>query len=157
MTIDQNASKVISLSWQDIHEATTRLAAALAEKGPFKGIVAVTRGGLVPAAIVARIMDIRLIETVCIRSYGDDNAQGSMVILKEAACVRDDGEGWLVVDDLVDSGATAKEVHRMMPKAVYATVYAKPKGHPEADVTIIEVQQDTWLVFPWDLDPPTDF
>ncbi len=157
MTIDQSASKVISLSWQDIHEATTRLAAKLQDKGPFKGIVAVTRGGLVPAAILARIMDIRLIETICIRSYSDDNTVGSMVVIKEALCIKDGGKGWLIVDDLVDSGATAKEIHRMLPEALYATVYAKPTGHPEADVTVIDVLQDTWLVFPWDLDPPTDF
>lgn len=157
MNMDHNASKVISLTWQDIHQATTRLVERLDGRGPFKGIVAVTRGGLVPAAIIARILDIRLIETICIRSYSDTNTQGTMSVLKEARCVDDGGEGWLIVDDLVDSGATAKEIHRMLPKGLYVTVYAKPLGRPEADIAMIDVHQETWLVFPWDLDPPTDF
>ena len=62
-----------------------------------------------------------------------------------------DGEGVLVVDDLVDSGRTLELVRQMYPKAHFATVYAKPKGQPMVQTYITEVSQDTWIFFPWDL------
>ncbi len=108
------------------------------------------RGGLVPAAIVARELGIRVIETVCISSYGHDNKQGALQVLKGIAADvanGDGGEKVLVIDDLVDTGATAKLVREMMPKAHFATVYAKPQGRPMVDTFITEVSQDTWIFF----------
>ena len=64
-----------------------------------------------------------------------------------------DGEGWLLLDDLVDTGQTAQKVRDMLPKAHFATVYAKPQGRPLVDTFITEVSQDTWILFPWDAEP----
>jgi adenine/guanine phosphoribosyltransferase-like PRPP-binding protein len=120
----------------------------LAGLGPWRGIVAVTRGGLVPAAIVARELDVRLVDTVCVTSYGDtDREPGSIKVLKAIA---GDGVGLLMVDDLVDTGETARVVRDMLPKAHFATVYAKPAGRPLVDTFVTEVSQDTWIVFPWE-------
>jgi adenine/guanine phosphoribosyltransferase-like PRPP-binding protein len=108
----------------------------------------VTRGGLVPAAIVARELGIRHIDTVCIASYGDDDrASGRIVVLKP---IVGDGAGLLIIDDLVDTGETARAVRDMLPKAHFATVYAKPAGRPLVDTFVTEVSQDTWIAFPWE-------
>ena len=64
-----------------------------------------------------------------------------------------DGAGWLIIDDLVDTGHTARTVREMLPKAHFATVYAKPAGRPLVDTFITEVSQDTWILFPWDIEP----
>ena len=64
-----------------------------------------------------------------------------------------DGSGWLVVDDLVDTGTTARIVRALLPKAHFATVYAKPQGRPQVDTFVTEVSQDTWILFPWDTEP----
>ena len=119
---------------------------------PFRAMVSITRGGLVPAAIVARELGLRVIDTVCISSYGADNKQGSLKVLKgiSADILRDGGAGVLVVDDLVDTGATARLVREMVPRAHFATVYAKPAGRPLVDTFVTEVSQDTWIYFPWD-------
>ncbi len=61
------------------------------------------------------------------------------------------GSKILVVDDLVDTGATVKLVREILPHAHYATVYAKPQGRPMVDTYITEVSQDTWIYFPWDM------
>ena len=114
-------------------------------------IVAVTRGGLVPAAVVARELEIRLIDTLCITSY-DEFKQGRLTVLKTAAAA-DKGKGWLIIDDLVDTGRTAQEVRKLLPEAHFATVYAKPAGRPLVDTFIMEVSQDTWILFPWDIEP----
>jgi xanthine phosphoribosyltransferase len=136
------------VSWEELHRVSRALAWRLLEKGPWKGIVAITRGGMVPATVIARELEIRLIDTVCITSY-DDRAQGDLQVLKTAD---GDGEGWLIVDDLVDTGVTAKAVRAMLPKAHFATVYAKPAGRPLVDTFVTEVSQDTWILFPWDME-----
>ena len=160
-----DALKEFPVSWEELHRYGKALAWRLIEFGPFEGIVAITRGGLVPAAIVARELDIRLIETVCIASYGsgaeapqpsdpaapDDREQGTLTLLKRPEV--GDGTGWLIVDDLVDTGKTARAVRDLMPKAHFATVYAKPAGRPLVDTFITEVSQDTWILFPWDIGP----
>ena len=139
-------TKGFPVSWDQLHRDARALAWRLADRGPWRGVIAVTRGGLVPTAIVARELEVRLIDTVCISSY-DHMEQGGVEVLKEAA---GDGEGMLIVDDLVDTGRTAKVVRELLPKAHFATVYAKPAGRPLVDSFITEVSQDTWIYFPWD-------
>ncbi|MDF2118782.1 xanthine phosphoribosyltransferase [Roseiarcaceae bacterium H3SJ34-1] len=147
------SQKAFPVSWDQFHRDARALAWRLHGEGPFDAVVCVTRGGLVPAAIVARELGIRIIETVCISSYGHDNKQGALQVLKGIAKeVEGDAKGKrvLVVDDLVDTGATARLVRDMLPAAHFATVYAKPQGRPMVDTFITEVSQDTWIFFPWD-------
>jgi xanthine phosphoribosyltransferase len=137
------------VTWEELHRTARALAWRLMELGPWQGLVAVSRGGLVPAAIVARELDIRLVETVCLASY-EHQTQGEPRVLK---ALDGDGAGWVIIDDLVDTGQTATVVRRMLPKAHFATVYAKPAGRPLVDTFITEVSQDTWIFFPWDIEP----
>jgi xanthine phosphoribosyltransferase len=143
--------KIFPVSWDQFHRDSRAMAWRLAGAGPFEAIVCVTRGGLVPAAIVARELGVRVIETVCIASYSH-TSQGSLKVLKDIAASISGGEGAgvLIVDDLVDTGQTAKVVRALLPRAHFATVYAKPMGRPMVDTFITEVSQDTWIYFPWD-------
>jgi len=144
---DKPYTKTYPISWEQLHRDSKALAWPLLDLDFFEGIVAVTRGGLVPAAIIARELDVRLVDTVCIASYSWQDRQGEIEILKS---VQSDGDGWLIIDDLVDTGNTARSVREMLPKAHFATVYAKPAGRPLVDTFITEVSQDTWILFPWD-------
>ena len=152
--VQPQPQKAFPVSWDQFHRDTRALVWRLAGAGPFQAIVCVTRGGLVPAAIVARELDIRLIETVCVVSY-NHTIQGELKVLKGVAANivgvgGGRGKGVLIVDDLVDTGQTARLVRDMLPLAHFATVYAKPKGRPLVDTFITEVSQDTWIFFPWD-------
>lgn len=140
--------KEFPVSWDELHRSARALAWRLADLSHFHTIIAVTRGGMVPATIVARELDIRLIDTICVASY-DHKTQGSGNILKK---VNGDGDGCVVVDDLVDTGGTYKLVREMLPKAHFATVFAKPSGRPMVDTFVTEVSQDTWILFPWDVE-----
>ena len=149
-----DGQKAFPVSWDQFHRDARALAWRLNAAGPFTALVCITRGGLVPAAIVARELGLRVIETVCIESYNDDKTQGELRVLKgvaEAVAKLGDGKGVLVVDDLVDTGATARLVREMLPNAHFATVYAKPLGRPLVDTFVTEVSQDTWIYFPWDM------
>jgi len=146
-------NKVFPVSWDQFHRDAKALAWRLSGAGDFTAMVCITRGGMVPAAIVARELGIRVIETICISSYTNEFKQGALQVLKPIMDKLDGGDGGkhvLVVDDLVDTGSTAKLVREMLPNAHFATVYAKPQGRPMVDTFITEVSQDTWIYFPWD-------
>ncbi|MEW6452745.1 MAG: xanthine phosphoribosyltransferase [Pseudomonadota bacterium] len=147
--------KAFPVSWDQFHRDARALAWRLAEAGPFTSIVAITRGGLVPAAVIARELNLRMIETICVSSYHDYTKQGELQIIKPVADhIMKQGakgsSGLLIVDDLVDTGKTAKVVRELLPSAHFAAVYAKPMGRPLVDTFITEVSQDTWIYFPWD-------
>ena len=146
--------KAFPVSWDQFHRDSRALAWRLSAAGPFVAIVCVTRGGLVAAAVVARELEIRLIETICVSSY-QHQTQGELTVLKGVAAEvvakgGGDGKGVLIVDDLVDTGKTARIVRERLPEAHFATVYAKPMGRPLVDTFVTEVSQDTWIYFPWD-------
>jgi len=145
----------IVISWPELHRDARYLSRVLHDMGEWKGIIAITRGGLVPAALIARELEIRLIDTVCLVSYGaeeigaSEQQQGEVRWLKS---VPGDGRGWLLVDDLVDTGATARAVRERLPRAHFATLYAKPLGRPLVDTFVKEFRQEKWIYFPWDID-----
>jgi xanthine phosphoribosyltransferase len=139
------------VNWEEFYRNARALAWRLSEGQTWKGMVAITRGGLVPAAIVARELGIRKVDTVSIVSYNENDEQMDPLIVKSCQ-IEDHGKGWLVVDDLVDTGATAKIVRDMLPQAHIAAIYAKPNGKDHVDSFMTEVSQDTWIVFPWEVE-----
>ncbi|MET0599155.1 MAG: xanthine phosphoribosyltransferase [Mesorhizobium sp.] len=146
--------KAFPVSWDQFHRDARALAWRLAGlNGSWKAIVCITRGGLVPAAIISRELGIRLIETVCVASYHEYIEQGELDVIKEVAprLLENQGSDILIIDDLTDTGKTASVVRAMMPKAHFATIYAKPQGRPMIDTFVTEVSQDTWIYFPWDM------
>lgn len=145
----------VVISWPELHRDARYLAELLHQRGPWKGIIAITRGGLVPAALIARELEIRLIDTICVTSYhageggGAAQEQTGVNVLKG---VTGDGDGFLLIDDLVDTGRTAQIVRGLLPKAHFATLYAKPAGRPIVDTCVKEFKQSKWIYFPWDID-----
>lgn len=142
------SNKMFYVSWEAFHRATKELAHRLLD-GQYNGIVAVSRGGLVPAAILARELNIRVVDSISIASYQHDQ-QGELNILKHANL--QDSERLLIVDDLVDTGETAKVLRQLFPKACFVTIYAKPQGKPMVDHYITDIEQDTWIQLPWDME-----
>ena len=140
----------IFISWDELHRDCRELCRQLIEMDRrFESVVAVTRGGLIPAAVVARELDVRLVDTICVVRYR--GAEGQQQEEAEVLKAPDgDGSGCLLIDDLVDTGRTAKAIRQCMPEAFFATVYAKPEGRPSTDLCIREVPQTTWIRFPWD-------
>ena len=147
--------KGFHVSWDQLHRDARALAWRLQGHGPadtgWRAVVAITRGGMAPAMIVARELDIRTVDTISVKSY-DHQTQGAPRIIKSPdMAIVGDGTGVLIVDDLVDTGRTLEVVRAIMPRAHVATVYAKPMGRGQVDTFITEVSQDTWIFFPWDM------
>lgn len=148
--------KGFHVSWDQLHRDARALAWRLDGQGPegtgWHAVVAITRGGMAPAMIVARELDIRVVDTISVKSY-DHQTQAKPRVIKppQADIMGAEGEGVLVVDDLVDTGKTLELVREIYPKAHFATVYAKPQGREMVDTFVTEVSQDTWIFFPWDM------
>jgi xanthine phosphoribosyltransferase len=147
--------KGFHVSWDQIHRDARALAWRLDRRGPDEGawraVVAVTRGGMAPAMIVSRELDIRVVDTISVKSYDRQTQTPPRLIKAPQAEVMGDGTGVLVIDDLVDTGKTLELIRGLYPRAHFATVYAKPMGKPLVDTYITEVSQDTWIFFPWDM------
>ncbi len=135
------------VTWDMLQIHARKLAQRLLPVEQWTGIIAVSRGGLVPGALLARELGIRNVDTVCISSYDHDN-QRELTVIKRA---EGDGEGYIVIDDLVDTGGTAQAIRNMYPKAHFVTIFAKPAGRPLVDDYIVDIPQDTWIEQPWDM------
>ena len=149
--IDQSS---ILVTWADLHRDTralvSRLLAGDAGPGPWRGIVAITRGGMVPAAVIARETNIRRIETLAVASYNGTRQGKLEVLATPAQAITDKGAGWLVVDDIVDTGRTAAAARELLPDAALVSLYAKPRALDLVDLYLQLVAQDCWIHFPWD-------
>ncbi len=144
-------SQYLNISWDDFYKDTCQLGQNLKGVQEWKGIIAIARGGLVPATVVARELGIRLIDTICMTSYCDEtDTQMDLTVLKSCN-LEDGGRGWLVIDDLTDTGVTARAVRALLPHVHIASVYAKPQGRVDIDTCTTEVTQNTWIVFPWEV------
>ncbi len=147
--------KGFHVSWDQLHRDARALAWRLDGHGPedggWRAVVAITRGGMAPAMIVARELDIRTIDTISVKSYDHQDQAETKVLKYPDSSLMGDGTGVLVVDDLVDTGKTLDVVRKLLPKAHFATVYAKPAGRGQVDTFVTAVSQDTWIFFPWDM------
>jgi xanthine phosphoribosyltransferase len=142
------------VSWDQLHRDSRALAWRLQGEAPkdgWRAVVAITRGGMAPAMIIARELDIRMVDTISVKSYQHQTQSEPRIIKKPDMEVVGDGTGVLIIDDLVDTGKTLEVVRKLMPQAHVATVYAKPMGKPLVDSFVTEVSQDTWIFFPWDM------
>lgn len=138
----------IYIRWDEFHQDTINLCKKIKQNGKYNKIVAISRGGLLPAGILAYELDIRNTQAINISSY-DGEQQRSLDDVEICDNVGAVDENTLIVDDLSDTGTTFKLLRSRFPNARYVTVYAKPKGQSVVDIFAREMP-DEWLVFPWD-------
>ncbi|MCY4461393.1 MAG: xanthine phosphoribosyltransferase [Albidovulum sp.] len=154
MSEGEEFEKSFLVSWDQLHRDARALAWHLDNKNSagydWRALVAIARGGMAPAMIIARELDIRTVDTISVKSYDHQSRTEAEILKYPDKTVVGDGEGILIIDDLVDTGKTLEVVRSLFPSAHYATIYAKPMGRPQVDTYITEVSQDTWIFFPWD-------
>lgn len=141
-------STVLPVTWDDIDHDSATLATLAVVRRPWDGILAIARGGLIPATLVAHRLAVRKIDVISIVTY-DHQSRGAPDVLQMPR-IDGDGTGWLVVDDLVDTGVTMRMVRMIYPRITVAVLYTKPLGHALADAFVRSVPQDTWIRFPWE-------
>ena len=144
-------NKKYIVTWDMIQIYTRKLAKKLlSQKLRWKRIFAISRGGLVPSAILSRELNIKYIDTICISSYSHSYHKKNLKILKNVRKKKSE-KNILIVDDLADTGRTAKTIKKMYPKSFLVTIFAKPKGKDLVDQYVIDIKQDVWIEQPWDM------
>ena len=139
----------LHISWEEFHNHTKLLAQKIKESGEYNKIIAISRGGLLPAGIISYELDIRNTHAINISSYdGDQHRDVNDIELEE---IRNDvDDKTLIVDDLSDTGTTLRLLRKMFPQGKFVTVYAKPQGVQDVDIYAHAIP-DKWVVFPWDI------
>ena len=138
----------IFIDWPTFHQDVRTLAQKIRTRQKFERIIAVSRGGLIPAGILAYELGIRDCTALNVCSYDDEQARSSQDIEISSAPLSADTQT-LIVDDLSDSGRTLKLLQKSYPQAVTAVVYAKQQSLSAADIVGRQLP-DRWVVFPWD-------
>ncbi len=143
-------NKPFPITWEQVQRDSRILANKLKENYTFDAVVAVSRGGLVPAAIISKELDIKLVDTVCFNKSPESESAEQKIhesILKSS---KDFNGKVLVLDDVVNSGDTARLVRQNYPQAIFAVLYVKTNSVNMVDQYVTEVGQDSWIVFPWE-------
>lgn len=152
-TTTYNEEKFVT--WDDVQDHCRGLAEKILGMGQkFDKILVITRGGMFPAGILARELEIRCIENICIDTYDSQNIK-TPTLLKPAA--REFLKDVIVVDDLADTGATLKMVRDMTSDSLVVTIFAKPAGESLVDLFHERVAQNVWVRFPWDTEKGSRF
>lgn len=143
-------SKKYIVTWDMLQVYARKLAYKLLPATQWEGIIAVSRGGLIPSALLARELNIRFIDTICISSY-DHNRLRDLKILKHTSIKNINESKIIIVDDLVDTGGTGQIIRYMYSKATFVSIFAKPMGKLLVDKYIIDIPQKVWVEQPWDM------
>ena len=146
------------VTWDEVQDHCRSLAQRILDMGRnFKKILVITRGGMFPAGVLARELEIRHIENICIDTYDSKDSQKMKVptLLKPAA--EEYLSDVLIVDDLADTGTTLQMVRDMTQNALVVTIFAKPKGESLVDLFHGRVAQNVWVRFPWDTEKGSKF
>ncbi|MDR2008029.1 MAG: xanthine phosphoribosyltransferase [Alphaproteobacteria bacterium] len=148
-------SEKVYITWEQFFEDSKELSKRIKEMNlNIKGIVCITRGGLAPTAIVSSQLNIRKIETFSIKTYSDSAAQESSyeILTTPLEALADKGEGWIIVDELVDTGNTAEYILEQLPLAKFFVLYSKIPNHKSITKYIKDFDKSIWLCLPWELE-----
>lgn len=146
----------VTLTWQDIDHFASNLAKQILDYRAFKTIVAVGRGGWIPATMISHFLGIR--ETIPVVAFGyirkeaKDPTQPVDIIFSSNIRTLAYRADVLVVDDICDTGDTFKALNRWMPCATYVALATKPRGVAHCKFSSVTFEQASWITFPWEKD-----
>lgn len=147
------------MSWDETGDAARTLADAIRGDGYRPDIIlAVARGGLIPAGAIAYALGVRSTDAINVESYtGVDERLEMPIVLPPVPELADMQEARvLVVDDVADTGHTLEVVAAFCAGKVAevrtAVLYEKPRSVVRCDY--VWRRTDRWIVFPWSAEPP---
>ena len=140
--------KQVFLSYHDIHTDCIELAKKIKKKYKPEKLILISRGGLIPGSIIANYLGIQDVDVIALKTYADRKRSKEIKVYKRIKSEKK----LVVIDDLVDSGETAKIVKEMMPNSKFVVLYTKTSGKKQADLHLYDFKDSDWLVFPWEQD-----
>ena len=141
------------VSWADLDGLIARLAEQLT--GDHDVLLAITRGGLVPAGMLAYRLGMRNILVAAVEYYDDEGRPGPHpTFLQFPADPQLRGQRVLVVDEVWDSGTTIHAVTERVRQAggitTTAVLHYKPgRSRVPGAPDVFAVATDRWVVYPF--------
>jgi uncharacterized protein len=149
-----------TLTWDDFGRSGRDLAQAIADDGYRPDLIlAIARGGLLPAGAVSYALDVKNLHLVNVEFYTGVDARLDLPVMLPPVPHADalSGATVLIVDDVADTGATLKLVRdfcteHQAAETRCAVIYEKP--HSEVKCEYVWSRTDRWINFPWSTEPP---
>ena len=152
-----NASDHWAITWEEVDEACSQLIKSIQElqQAPFKRIIAIGKGGIVPAAIIWQCIPNAKFHVIHITSYTKDGKkEPEFVFGADYLPAGLDSPDTLVVDDICDSGDTFRFLRKYLPNANYAAMLQRndteENPNEESDFIGRVVEKGVWVDFPWE-------
>lgn len=145
------------ISWNQVYKDIDNLSMLIALKKKPDAIVAIGRGGLIPATILSYNLNVKVLQNFQIESYEGQTKTETHKLWQnpgEHFLTVFKNKNVLVVDDLADSGNTLRLVKRFFEhkdiNLMFATLYTKKGTAFAPDVSLREYSTEEWIVFPWE-------
>lgn len=146
--------KIRYISWSEIVDILAKLSLEISRRYKPDLIVAIAKGGLVPARILLDYLGVDEVGFIEVKFYKSVGVVMEKPFIKAMAIPPISDKNVLVVDDVVDSGRTMQLVINILsthnPKSIKtASLFTKPWSTFTPD--FYHSMIDEWIVFPWEL------
>jgi len=143
--------KYLVLTLDELYEMTLDLSILIKNKlSEVEAIVAVSKGGLMIARLLADFLGVKYLYTVQVALYDTPGKLGKKPVLIQSFNCRNKHNMVLIVDDVSDTGTTLSfvcdHVRPLIPKVYTATLFIKPWTKYIPDFYLKTT--DKWIVFP---------
>ena len=147
----------MKIEWEDIQKACLSISGQAKAYTP-DCIVAISRGGLIPARLVAESLNINSVYSIGLTSYTANNVQGSISMYQDPFndIVSNEHKLAIVIDEIADSGNTFKYISKLWPKfcsntsCIFASMYVKEHCNLVPSIFYKKISSSDWLIFPWE-------
>lgn len=153
-----DGAKKIYLSWQDVDKLINSLVPRVAAYN-CDLVIAITRGGIVPGAIVSERLSIQQVLVASVDFYEDEEHDFDWpVFMQFPADSFLRGKRVLIVDDVWDRGKQVVNVSERVKQAggrpVSMVLHYKPHRSYFEDKSpdFFGVETKDWIIYPWEVD-----
>ena len=137
-----------TLVWSNMHSDIRKLGVRLADKH-YTGIIAVSRGGLIPATILSHQWGVPIVGVIDVKSYNDENMTPSEARVEFSSHIENSKDNnWVIVDDLYDTGQTSRFLERIFHHYEQVFICSKNINCPHQYQRLLPPFE--WLIFPWE-------
>ncbi len=143
------------ISWEEVYQLSAVLAHHIQESGYRPDIIiAIARGGYVPARILCDFLDIYNLTSFRISHYTAGSSKKETARLSSPLCMELKGLKVLVVDDITDTGdsleVALQHIREFAPAEIkVAVLQHKKQSALEPDFYAKKIVEWCWIIYPW--------